>query len=270
MVYHIGWMMIMNINFLSSLENITPTRNFNLTYIIIDSVFLCVLLGLLIYQKKYITVIWALFGGILYFLVDYGYFYWISGSRIVTVNGVSSEANTALVLLWMSLSYGITNFAYIWLCLKKDKNLKEYLFMIIIWWLVAPSIASLGGENNIQTFRTTGQYHGYMALILIVGYMILIIYNIVNKKKMINILHLNLIGISVQFAWEFALLVNSIRPINEHSLTTMLVNSIIETNLGMPYIYFIFIAIYSHYNDDFTKAIDFKDPYSKVISRSDS
>ena len=86
-------------NILKALENITPTRNFNLLYIILDSIFICLLLGLLIYQKKYVTLIWAIFGGVLYFLVDYGYFYWISGSRVVTVNGISSETNTALVLL---------------------------------------------------------------------------------------------------------------------------------------------------------------------------
>ncbi len=254
------------INLLSSLESITPTRNFNLLYIILDSIFICILLALLIYQKKYITLIWAIFGGILYFIVDYGYFYLISGSRVVTVNEISTETNTALVLLWMSLSYGITNFVFIWLCLKKDKYLKEYLFLIIIWWLVAPSISSLGGDANIQTYRTTTAYHGYMAIILIVGYFGLVIYNIVNKKRMINILYLNLIGISVQFCWEFALLINGIRPLDESSIITLLINSIIETNLGMPYIYLIYLAVYKRFNEDFTRATDFKDPFSKQIS----
>ena len=255
--------MSMFTNILKALENITPTRNFNLLYIILDSIFICLLLGLLIYQKKYVTLIWAIFGGVLYFLVDYGYFYWISGSRVVTVNGISSEANTALVLLWMSLSYGITNFIFIWLCLKKDKNLKEYLFLIIIWWLVIPSVASLGGESNIQTFRTTGAYHGYMAIILLVGYIGLAIYNIVSKKKMIKILYLNLIGISVQFCWEFALLINGIRPLNENSIMTLIINSIIETNLGMPYIYLIFVLVYSHFNEDLTKTDHFVNPWEK-------
>ena len=137
------------INLAQSLEGITPTRNFNLLYIILDSIFLVVLLGLLIYQKKYVTLIWSLIGGVLYYIVDYGYFYLISASRVVTVGGVSSEAYTALVLLWMSLSYGITNSAFIWLCLRKDKYLKEYLILIVGWWLVAPSISSFGGPNDI-------------------------------------------------------------------------------------------------------------------------
>lgn len=254
------------INLASSLDNINPTRNFNLTYIVLDSIFLLVLLGLFVYQKKYITTFWSLFGGVLYFIVDFGYFYAISHSRVVTVDGVSNLTNTALVLLWMSLSYGITNFAFIWLCLQKDKYLKEYLILIVGWWLIAPSIASLGGVNNIQTFRTTNQYHGYMALILAIGYIGLIIYNIVNKKRTINLLLLNLVGISVQFAWEFALLVNQIRPMNESSIMTLLVNSIIETNLGMPYIYLIYVAISKRYKDDLKPNNNFIDYFSKSKS----
>ena len=242
------------VNFLTSLEGITPTRNFNLLYIILDSIFILVLIGLMVYQKKYVTLIWSLIGGVLYFIVDYGGFYALSHSRVVTVNGVSAEAYTALVLLWMSLSYGITNFAFIWLCLKKDKYLKEYLILIVGWWLVAPSIATLGGENNIQTYRTTNQYHGAMAIILVVGYLGLIIYYMFKKEhKMMNILWLILIGVSVQFAWEFALLINGIRPMNESSIQTLLVNSLIETNLGMPYIYLIYLGVTKYFNEDLSK-----------------
>ena len=251
------------INLVGSLDNINPTRNFNLLYIILDSIFILVLIGLLIYQKKYLTLFWSLFGGALYFLVDYGYFYLISHSRVVTVAGLSSEVNTALVLLWMSLSYGITNFAFIRLCLKRDNNLKEYLLLIIGWRLVAPSVAALGGESNIQTFRTTNQYHGFMAIILLIGYLGLIVYNIVNKKRVVKILVLNLIGISVQFCWEFALLINQIRPMNANSLMTLGVNSLIETNLGLPYMYLIYIAVSKRFKEDLTKQDNFIDFNSK-------
>ncbi len=234
---------------------ITPTRNFNLLYIILDSLFVIFFLILLIIKKRYQTVLFSLFGGILYLIVDYGYFYLISGSRIITINGIEQgNLNTFLILLWMSLSYGITNFAFIWLCLRKDQHLKEWLFLIISWWLVVPSISTLGGNNNIQTFRTTSQYHSFMAIILICGYFSLIIYNLMNKnKKRISILKLNLIGISVQFCWEFALLVNGIRPMNDNSLTTIIVNSLIETNLGMPIILPIYLFINKYFNEDLTR-----------------
>lgn len=238
-----------------SLDDITPTRSLNLAYIILDSIFLVVLLTLLLVKKRYATVVWSLLGGILYFIVDYGFFHLISDSRVIMFNGRESETITALVLLWMSLSYGITNFAFIWLCLKKDKYLKEWLILIIMWWLIAPSLSSFDTTNTIITYRTTTKYHFIMAIILVIGYLLLIIQNLLTKGNKINILYLILIGVSVQFAWEFSLLVNGIRPLNGSSIMTLIINSCLETNLGMPYIYLIYKCFSMHYNDDFSKKL---------------
>lgn len=242
-----------------SLDNITPTRTLNLAYIVLDIVFLIVFLLLLGVKKRYATIIWSLIGGVIYFIVDYGFFHLISNSRVISFNGNESEAITALVLLWMSFSYGITNFAFIWLCLKKDKYLKEWLILIIMWWLIAPSLASFDTSNTIITYRTTTKYHYIMAILLIVGYVGLIIKNLLSKDKKINILWLMAIGISVQFAWEISLLINGIRPLNGSSIMTLIVNSLLETNLGMPYIYLIYKAYSLKYNDDLTKIMGKED-----------
>ena len=235
---------------------ITPTRNFNLLYIILDTLFIIILLTLLIYKKRNLTVLFALFGGILYTLVDFGGFYLLSHSRIVFINGIQQDAlNTFLVLFWMSMSYGITNFIFIWVLISKDKLAKYWLFLIIMWWLICPSIASMGGENNITTFRTTTSYHGIMGIILVISYLILIIYTLINGKEIVNILYLCLIGISVQFSWEFSLLINGIKPLNENSLQTLIINSCLETNLGMPAIYLIYHLINKKYNEDGSKKI---------------
>ena len=45
-----------------------------------------------------------------------------------------------------------------------------------------------------------------------------------------------LFGIGVQFAWEASLLISGIRP---PMWQPIVVNSLIETNLGLPYIYYI-------------------------------
>lgn len=235
---------------------ITPTRNFNLLYIILDTLFIIILLCLLVYKKRNLTVLFALFGGILYTLVDFGGFYLLSRSRIVFINGIQQDAlNTFLVLFWMSMSYGITNFIFIWVLISKDKLAKYWLFLIIMWWLICPSIASMGGENNITTFRTTTSYHGIMGIILVISYLALIIYILISGKEIVNILYLCLIGISVQFSWEFSLLINGIRPLNENSLQTLIINSCLETNLGMPAIYLIYHLINKKYNEDGSKKI---------------
>ena len=236
------------------LFDITPTRNFNLLYIILDSIFILFLLIMLVVKKRYCTTLFALFGGVLYFIVDFGYFYLLSHSRQIMIDDViQNDLVTGLILFWMSMSYGITNFAFIWLCLRKDKHLKNWLMLIIGWWLMVPLIASLGGPNNIQTFRTTNQYHSYMAILLVIGYGGLLIYNLLTKKKQIQLLWLNLIGISVQFSWEFALLIHGIRPMNGNSISTIIVNSLLETNLGMPYIFLIFLCINRYISEDLKK-----------------
>ena len=40
---------------------------------------------------------------------------------------------------------------------------------------------------------------------------------------------------------------------NENSIQTLLVNSLIETNLGMPYIYFIYLGVTKYLNEDLSK-----------------
>lgn len=234
-------------------EAITPTRNLNYLYIWLDCVFLAVFLGLLLWQKRYQAVIFALFGGILYTAVDYGGFYLLAGARQVFIDGIlATDAQTFGILLWMSMSYGITNFAFIWVALARDKEAKYWIFLILMWWLICPSIAEMGGAPTVTTTRTTGQYHGLMGVVLVVSYFVLIVCLLARRKPFVSVLYLCLIGFSVQFGWEFALLINGIRPLNEASFKTLLVNSCLETNLGMPLIYLIFRSVRRWRNEDFS------------------
>lgn len=236
---------------------ITPTRNLNLLYIILDSIFILVFLCLLIWKKRYSTALFALFGGVIYTIVDYGGFYLLSHTRTVYIDGqLAGAGGTFWVLLWMSMSYGITNFAFIWVCVNRDSLLKYWLFLIIMWWLICPSICELGGEATITTSRTTGAYHGWMGVVLVVSYFILIVLLMKKEgqKAFVNVLVLCLIGFSVQFCWEFSLLVNGIRPLNDASLRTLIVNSCLETNLGMPAIFAINYFWKKRFNEDMSRA----------------
>lgn len=254
------------IAFTENIDYVQPTRHFSLSYIIIDSLCLILFLFLLFKKKKYVTILWSLFGGILYWLVDYGYFYLISGSREISIT-ISSNTQTAsslvtsLVLLWMSLSYGILDFAFIWLWLKKDDNRKEFTWLIVTYWCTIPLVATIF-DNSISdmiyftTTRSTGKYHGIMALIMLIGYTILIIYNLTRteKKEKADIAQIFLIGFMSQFLWEFFLLVFNIRSsIYEgnmrREIMTLLQDSLIETNLGLPYMYFICRFVYSRIDE---------------------
>lgn len=189
--------------------------------------------------------------GIVYMIVDYGVFLLVCHSRSI------EGGSLFWTLLWMSVSYGFTNFVWIWLWLSKDEHLFEWSVLILSWWFCCPMLARAVpfGRDVITISRTTGEYHGYMALILFVGYFLAIVYNLFQKKAQarINIAWILAIGVLVQFGWEAGLLLGGIRSAliesGEQKILTLVVNSLLETNLGMPYVYIIFAALTARFTE---------------------
>ena len=232
-------------------------RSFYPLYIGFDLLFLAVFAALLIWKKKYMTVLVGSLAGILYMLVDFGIFHLVCHAR-----SISEGSSLFLVLLWMSISYGFTNFAWIWLWISKDRNLFEWSFLILVWWFVCPLLTNTFRSPEavpIVIQRTTGEYHGYMALILFAGYLALILYNLrqQSREQRVNIPWLLAIGILVQFGWEAGLLLGGIRSAGflglSEKLRPLIVNSLLETNLGMPYIYLIFLAYTRKFTEQMTR-----------------
>ena len=227
------------------MSDIIARRQFDPLYMWLDIAFLILFAALLFIKKKYATLIVGVIFGIVYFAVDYGIFHLVFHARTI-----SEGYSLFWVLLWMSMSYGFTNFVWIWLWISKDKRLLEWSALILFWWLCAPMIAATFGasENPIVIQRTTGAYHGYMAILLFAGYLALIVWNLTRKDKTlrVNILWLLAIGVLVQFGWEAGLLLGGIRSAGFENfadkILTLVTNSLLETNLGMPYIYAIFLA----------------------------
>lgn len=219
-------------------------RQFVPAYIALDTVFLLVLAGLLLWKKRRMAALVGGIMGVVYFIVDYGVFHLICHSRSI------EGGSLFWTLLWMSMSYGFTNFAWIWLALDKDEYLIEWSLLILCWWFCCPMLAQLigFGQMPIVIQRTTGAYHGWMAAILFVGYLLAVVRNLgeSDRKCRIDLLRLSVIGIAAQFAWEAALLLGGIRSAGldfAEKLRPLIVNSLLETNLGMPYVYLIFVAL---------------------------
>lgn len=239
------------------MDPVVAGRQLHELYIVLDVCFLFFFGFLLFKMKEKMALIVGILAGILYQVVDFVGFYLLDGSRVVTYNGKSTMSITFWVLLWMSMSYGFTNFTWIWLWVSKDKNLFEWTLLILGWWVCCPLLTKTfgSGENPVIIQRTTGAYHGYMAVILFVGYVGLILWNVSRKKKeeRVNIPWLLVIGILVQFGWEAGLFLGGIRSAALGStaakIAPMIINSLLETNLGMPYIFAIFIAFSKKYTE---------------------
>jgi hypothetical protein len=209
----------------------TVARSFNSLYITLDIVWLLIFAGILLYFKKRTAVLVGFVMGIVYFVVDFGIFYQLLETRHI------AGADPLWFLLWLSMSYGFTNFAWIWLLLDRDGHAVEWSLLPILGWVTIGQLSSNFGTGfaEISISRDVGHYHGVMAAVLLAGYLILIIRNLSGRER-VNILWLTAIGIGVQFAWEASLLISGIRP---PLWQPIVINSLIETNLGMPYIFLV-------------------------------
>lgn len=119
------------------MEELITRRQFAPLYIWLDIAFLCVFLALLLWKRKYMTVLVGLVMGLVYMLVDYGIFHLVCHSRSIT------GGSLFWVLLWMSMSYGFTNFTWIWLWLSKDKHLLEWSLLTQLVVLLPASDADI-------------------------------------------------------------------------------------------------------------------------------
>ncbi len=226
-------------------------RQFEPLYIYLDIAFLLLFAGLLLWKKKYMTVLVGFLAGILYMIVDFGIFHLVCHSR-----SISDGYSLFWVLLWMSMSYGFTNFTWIWLWISKDEDLLEWSSLILLWWFCCPLLVQTfgGWAAPIVIQRTTGAYHGYMAILLFIGYLLVFIWNFAHREKedKMPLLWLLAIGILVQFGWEAGLLLGGIRSAGFafiDKLRPLIINSLLETNLGMPYIYLIYIWYSSRFTE---------------------
>lgn len=226
---------------------VVAARQLNMLHVFLDITFLLVLTGILLYTKRYMAIIVGLLAGVLYFVVDYGVFYLLLGTRTVV------GADPFWFLLWLSMSYGFTNFVWIWLWLNNDGKRLEWSVLIMSGWLCTALLSQNFGAATraISIARGTSSYHGVMALILFVGYAYLCVKSIRAKNagaEKIPLGSILVIGILVQGAWEFILLITGIRPAG---FMPLIVNSLLETNLGLPYMYLIHKAVSKRRGEDF-------------------
>ena len=235
------------------MTDLIAQRQFAPLYIWLDLAFLVLLAGLLLWRKQYLTVLVGFIMGLVYMGVDYGIFHLVCHARTI-----SPGYSLFWVLLWMSMSYGFTNFTWIWLWISKDQHLFEWSLLILSWWFCCPLLTQTfaADQTPIVIQRTTSSYHGWMAAILFVGYLGLVMYNLWQKdrSKRVQIPWLLAIGILVQFGWEAGLLLGGIRSAGfslEEKLLPLIINSLLETNLGMPYVYLIFLAVTSRFTQQF-------------------
>lgn len=216
--------------------DVVAARSFTTLFIWLDCAWLAVLAAVLAWRKKHLAILVGLLGGVLYFAVDYGIFFLALRTREV------AGAGPLPVLLWLSISYGFTNMAWAWLMLDRDGHGVEWSLLVVSGWLAVAFLGASFGARfpTISIRRGTGAYHGVMAFLLAAGYGALIVRNLAGRRPRVSLVRLLAIGVGIQAAWELVLLLAGIRPA---SLAPFVVNSLLETNMGMPYLFLIHEAV---------------------------
>lgn len=185
-------------------------RTFSPLYIWLDIAFLIVLGTVLLFKKKYMTFLVGLLAGFLYMLVDYGIFHLVCHARTI-----SEGYSLFWVLLWMSMSYGFTNFVWIWLWISKDKNLFEWSLLILGWWFCCPLITGTFTDGEALTrlngtHRRTSRLYGDYSVCRISRTDSLESF-LQKQTNRVPIPWLLAIGILVQLGWEAGLLLGGIQ-----------------------------------------------------------
>lgn len=216
--------------------DVTAARSFPLLFVWLDCAWLALFAGILAWRRRWRVLAVGVLGGIVYFIVDYGVFHLALRTRVV------QGADTAALLAWLSMSYGFTNMAWAWLLLDRDGRGREWSVLVVSGWLAVAFLAtSLGGASpTVSIRRGTSAYHGVMALVLAAGYAALVVRNLAGRRPRADLLRLVAIGVGIQAGWEGVLLLAGIRPA---ALAPLVVNSLLETNLGMPWLFLIHEAV---------------------------
>lgn len=218
-------------------------RTLNYLYIYLDIIFLLFYAGMLLWQKRYVAFMAGLAGSLIYFIVDYGIYFLVLHTRVIT------GADPFWFLLWLSISYGFTNFAWIWIMLDRDGKTVEWSLLTVSGWTAIALLSQNYGAGfaQISIQRGTATYHGLLAFLMMAGYVYLVIRNFRSgPESRVNLLRLLIIGIGVQFSWELVLLISGIRP---EGIMPLIVNSLVETNMGLPYLFLIHEAVSKRFSD---------------------
>ncbi|KAK8792044.1 hypothetical protein WA158_005421 [Blastocystis sp. Blastoise] len=180
-------------------------------------------------------------GFIVYYLVDA--VFWM---EILKIRIIDSSINPWLLQIWLQLGPGVIHPS--WVCLMIEgtfgtKEMREKInrtfwtfFFFMVQFCPAFFQLSYHTDDLITVSRTMSSQRGFFILFGCLGYM----YLCYQRVSLRDILKLLAIGTTAEGFFEFSLYLSGIR---QQSLRTVLFDSLIEFNVGMPYIVIIWILM---------------------------
>jgi hypothetical protein len=214
-------------------------RNFGIDYIFFDLVFLVIFHVLLIRYKKIIPLIAFWLGGLAIFCIDWGF--WLQVFNIRELNlpaafipGLPQYWRVFVFMFWFSFSYGLM---FSWMFLMFEYRKQGVWWTLLLWggWLLVGLLSQYIPlwDDPVMTMRHMGGSRLIQAIIVAVGYILLFVLRYDWKK----ILYLFMVGFLCHFMMESSLWISGIRP---GSFFVMMVNSLLESNMGVPVLFILY------------------------------
>jgi len=211
-------------------ENIT--RRFEVDYLLFDTLFMLAFVILLFLHKRRGPLLAGLICGLAFYLID---------GVIWTATGVREYELPAAWLKFpvdfmMDVSYGIVGFGWAWIAFER-KSLRDVLFwtaLLFGGWLVVPFASKWISliDAPVMTVRHMASRVWLHIAVVVIGYAALLALGYSFKC----VRYLFGVGCMLAFMMEFSLLVAGIRTFN---LSLLAYETVILTNMGIPYLYII-------------------------------
>lgn len=226
-------------------------RLFGWEFVILDITFCLIWMIVLLRKKYYLQFFFGLFGAIIVFISDYGFFYTLQGSR--EIFSLPDGLNPLTFLIYFSFTYGMIEFSYVTVMFRLDnwkQRISWTIFLYVGWFIIAllPKILPLS-DSTINIVRYMAENRWTQIGMVLGGYLLIIILKYTWKPfksvSWLNIGFLFLSGFLVHFAMEITLLSAGIRPLTE-AWTVLLFNSFLEFNTGVP-ILFVMWKLITYY-----------------------
>lgn len=235
------------------MANALVARTFGMDFIYFDLIFILIWIFFLIKKKYWIPIIWGLLGWFSYIIADYVIWYILTHTRYY-----SGPLDPLLFFMWFCFSPGFVQFSYVIVMFEK-RNRNELIFWTLVyylgWTIVAcgsqlipldDRIIMVARDMNVQNQRI-------IEFSLVIVNVIVAIFLYLKKiLRLEDIAYLFIVGTLVEFALEFTLSISNIRQEQgSWSLMLLIINTLIEFNLGIVLIYLLWLIFkvkrYKHY-----------------------
>jgi len=212
--------------------NESITRRFQIDYLLFDTIFMAFWIYLVLRHKRRASLYVGLICGLAFYVID---------GIIWTATGVREYELPAAWLKFpvdfmMDVSYGIVGFGWAWLAFEHKSLGDVVLWTAVLFggWLIIPfasRLVPLADARVVTVRHMAGRVWLHIAVVVI-GYAVLLALGFSLRR----VLYVLWVGCMLAFMMEFSLLVAGIRSFN---LQLLAYETLILTNMGIPYLYII-------------------------------